>query len=165
VRFTETQNGKCVMPEAVEARPGTYALVLSARKDGIIRIGRLGTLPLQRGFYVYVGSALGSGGVRARLGHHLKMSSRPHWHIDYLRRHAVLEEVWYCYDGAAWEHQWARCLGTQPGASTPIAGFGASDCRCDAHFCFFKSRPSRNAFIRSLRISSQKHPQVKFWRV
>jgi Uri superfamily endonuclease len=29
-------------------------------------------LQLQRGFYVYVGSALGPGGVRARVAHHQK---------------------------------------------------------------------------------------------
>lgn len=164
VRHTETQNGKRLRLGAVEPRPGTYALVLSVREDGVVRIGRLGTLPLHHGFYVYVGSALGRGGVRARLAHHLRMSSSPHWHIDYLRPHATLEEVWYCHDGATWEHQWARCLGTQPGASIPLAGFGASDCGCDSHLCFFQSRPSRNAFIRSLRTSCQRHPQVRFWR-
>ena len=165
VERVEIQNGKCLMLKALEPRPGTYALVLSVRTDGIVRIGRLGTLLLQRGFYVYVGSALGPGGVRARLGHHLMMSSHPHWHIDYLRRHATLEEVWYCHDGATWEHQWARCLGTLPGASTPLTGFGASDCRCDSHLCFFKRRPSGNAFIHSLRASCRKHPQVRCWKL
>jgi Domain of unknown function DUF123 len=70
-----------------QARPGTYVLVLSSRSTDLIQIGRLGALQLQSGFYVYVGSALGPGGVRARLAHHLKLSRRPHWHIDYLRAH------------------------------------------------------------------------------
>jgi Uri superfamily endonuclease len=146
---------------AIEPEPGTYALVLSARANGLVRVGRLGLLPLQPGFYVYVGSALGSGGVRARLAHHLKTSQRPHWHIDYLRRHTSLAEVWYCYDRASWEHAWAQCLGTLPGASVPLAGFGSSDCQCESHLYFFQSRPSRNAFVRSLRASCQRHPPVR----
>ncbi len=48
-------------------KPGTYALVLACQKTGRVRIGRLGVLALQPGFYVYVGSAFGSGGLAARL--------------------------------------------------------------------------------------------------
>ena len=149
------------MLTAVEPEPGTYALVLSSRANGLVRVGRLGVLRLQSGFYVYVGSALGLGGVRARLAHHLRRSIRPHWHIDYFRRHTSLEEVWYCYDRVSREHQWAQALGTREGASIPLAGFGASDCQCESHLYFFRSRPSRNAFVRSLRTSGQKHPQVR----
>jgi len=144
--------------KAVETRPGTYALVLTARVNKLVRVGRLGKLRLQPGFFVYVGSALGSGGVRGRLKHHLKPSSRPHWHIDYLRRHTSLQEVWYCYDRAPREHQWARCLGTLSGVSIPLAGFGASDCHCESHLYFFRSQPSKTAFVRSLRASGRRHP-------
>src|ERR1035438_8832695 len=75
------------------------------------RIGRLGALQLQSGFYFYVGSALGPGGVRARLAHHLKPSRRPHWHIDYLRAHTRVEEIWYCLDTRRLEH---ICLSDHP---------------------------------------------------
>lgn len=157
---SQTQNRTRLKLAAVEPEPGTYALVLFARTNGLVWIGRLGRLRLQSGFYVYVGSAHGSGGVRGRLTHHFEPSIRPHWHIDYLRRHTSLEEVWYCYDRVSREHQWAQCLGTRAGASIPLAGFGASDCQCESHLYFFRSRPSRNAFVRSLRTSDQKHPQV-----
>ena len=139
------------MLAAVEPRPGTYVLVVSARANRLVRVGRLGRLRLQSGFYVYVGSAFGSGGVRVRLMHHSQPSHRPHWHVDYLRRHTSLEEVWYCHDRVSREHEWTRCLGIQLGASIPLAGFGASDCQCESHLYFFKSRPSRNAFVRCLR--------------
>jgi Uri superfamily endonuclease len=150
-----------LMLATVETQPGTYALVLSAKASGLVRIGRLGGLRLQSGFYVYVGSALGPGGVRARLAHHLGPSIRPRWHIDYLRLRTSLEEVWYCHDRLSWEHQWARHLGTQPGVSIPLAGFGASDCRCESHLYFFRSRPSRNDFVQSLPASVRRHPQVR----
>ena len=41
------------------AKPGSYALILSTSTEAVIRVGRLGNLQLQPGFYVYVGSALG----------------------------------------------------------------------------------------------------------
>ena len=130
--------------------------MLSARATRSVRIGRLGVLLLQPGFYVYVGSALGPGGARARLAHHMKPSNRPHWHIDYLKPHAKLEEVWYCHDQFRCEHEWARNVGIAQGASVPLAGFGASDCRCESHLYFFESRPSMNGFVLSLPACGRK---------
>ena len=149
----------------VKPHKGTYALLLSSRVDSPIRIGRLGNLRLRPGFYVYIGSAHGPGGLRARLGHHLKLTSRPHWHLDYLRAHANPEEAWYCYDPRPWEHTWAKCIATQRGASIPLAGFGASDCGCESHLFFFANRPSRIAFVRSLRKIDPMHPLVQLDRL
>lgn len=62
----------------MKPQPGTYGHVLSSSMPGLIRVGRLGGLQLQPGFYVYIGSAHGPGGLRARLAHHLGPTSRPH---------------------------------------------------------------------------------------
>ena len=123
--------------QTVKPEPGTYALILLSTKQGVIRIGRLGRLRLQPGFYVYVGSALGPGGVRARVAHHQRVSPRPRWHIDYLRARTRLVEVWCCYDRVQREHQWASALELVPGAGIPLARFGASDCHCASHLYFF----------------------------
>lgn len=136
---------------AVPHEPGTYALVLRCTTKRTIRVGRLGEMRLREGFYVYVGSALGPGGLRARIAHHLRCARRPHWHIDYLRAHARLDQLWFLCDVARLEHQWARALEAAPGASIPFPGFGASDCDCSSHLYFFKCRPSRTSFDRSLR--------------
>ena len=149
----------------VNPRPGTYALVLASSNAALVPVGKPGGLRLQPGIYVYIGSAHGPGGLRARLGHHLAQCSRPHWHIDHLRAHANPEEVWYCYDPRPWEHQWAKCLGTLPGVSVPLAGFGASDCACESHLYFFKGRPSRTAFARSLWAMDHRHPPVRLYRL
>jgi len=135
------------------ARPGTYILVLSSRSTDLIQIGRLGALQLQSDFYVYVGSALGPGGVRARLAHHLKLSRRPHWHIDYLRAHTSVEEVWYRLDGQRLEHVWAERISLAEGASVPLVGFGSTDCGCDSHLFSFERRPSRERFRQVLGTS------------
>jgi len=127
----------------VQPSPGTYALLLSSATDSSIRVGRLGDLRLQPGYYVYVGSALGLGGVRGRLAHHMRPAERPHWHIDYLRKKTTLEAVWFCYHRKPLEHAWAKRFAAMPGASVPLAGFGSSDCDCESHLFFFAKCPAR----------------------
>jgi len=58
---------KSVARTILEPKPGTYALILSCASNARIQVGRLGTMRLQRGYYVYLGSALGPGGLRARI--------------------------------------------------------------------------------------------------
>ncbi len=135
----------------MKARPGTYALILSSQTDQLIRVGRLGQVEVPRGFLVYIGSALGPGGVRARVGHHRRISTRPRWHVDYLRAWTRLDEVWYCYDAERREHEWAEAMRCQRDAA-PVRGFGASDCRCESHLYTLAARPSRRAFVRRLRV-------------
>ena len=119
--------------------------LVSARQ---ISVGRLGEVLLQPGWYLYVGSAFGPGGVKARCGHHRQISSRPRWHIDYLRAVADLREIWFSHDSQRREHQWTGLLGRLRGASFPLSGFGSSDCDCDSHLLFFSSIPSFNGFRR-----------------
>jgi len=63
---------------------GTYILIARVLQLKHLDIGSLGELDIVPRFYAYVGSAFGSGGLRARLGHHLESTAEPHWHIDYL---------------------------------------------------------------------------------
>ena len=121
---------------------GTYALILYCPREKLLQIGKLGALELRRGFYVYVGSALGPGGLRARVAHQAQVSPRPHWHIDYLRPHILLDRVGYTYGRVSREHCWAHFIRALKGASVPLAGFGSSDCRCEAHLFYFATRPS-----------------------
>ena len=127
-------------------RPGTYALILSCASNARIQIGRLGSMRLQRGYYVYLGSALGPGGLRARISHHQKVSTRPHWHIDYLRAHSRLHSVLLRYDGRRREHEWARAMQKMKDAKITFPGFGASDCSCASHLYFFKRCPTQVGF-------------------
>ena len=145
----------------VEPKPGTYALILACAGNVRIQVGRMGTLRLQPGYYVYLGSALGPGGVRARLAHHHKLSTRPHWHIDYLRAHTQIHCVWFIYDARRREHQWAGVMRTLSGAEIPLPGFGASDCDCRSHLYFFTRCPSRSSFERGLESLAKGHPAVK----
>jgi Uri superfamily endonuclease len=124
----------------IPAEPGTYVLVLRCSTSRAIRIGRLGAVRLRPGYNLYVGSAFGPGGLRARIGHHTRGVARHHWHIDYLRRYARLESVWYC-PGVRSEHELAAAIAGLPGAAIVLPGFGASDCWCAAHLWWLAEGP------------------------
>ncbi|HVN82235.1 MAG TPA: GIY-YIG nuclease family protein [Terriglobia bacterium] len=145
----------------LEPKPGTYALVLTCSADFDTQIGRLGTMRLQPGYYVYLGSALGPGGLRARITHHQKLSPRPHWHIDYLRAHCRVRCIWFSYGTRRCEHQWARVIQAMSGAEIHLLGFGASDCGCRSHLYFFRRCPSQSSFQQGLKSLVRRHPPVE----
>lgn len=146
-------------PSLLPGLPGTYAVVLQAKRDGVLRIGRLGEMPLCSGYYLYVGSALGPGGLRRRLERHLRVEKRPHWHIDYLRAATDICEIWTVADPARRECDWSRAVGRIPEAAIPLNGFGSSDCRCPSHLFRFSSLPSFEEFcVRSAEIAPDGRP-------
>ena len=128
---------------------GVYCLVFSG-PGCTIRVGALGEIAFHKGWYIYVGSALGSGGL-LRLERHIALSrdndKRPKWHVDYLSTdsrfslrytvHAVTEERLEC-----------RLAGTLAGASIP--GFGCSDCTCPSHL-FYRTQNPSNEIGRAFR--------------
>jgi len=138
-RASENQFGM-ELPET----KGTYILIVSVSQVQHWEIGSLGKFDLIPGFYAYVGSAFGAGGLRARLGHHLAAAAEPHWHIDYLLQVANPVEVWYTTAGRKLEHHWAEFLDAAPRFRVPIPRFGASDYHRSrrSHLFYSKRRPS-----------------------
>jgi Uri superfamily endonuclease len=144
----------------IPSLPGTYALVLSSPTDRSVAVGKLGTLEVRPGIYIYVGSAFGPGGLRARIGHHLNNAGSPHWHMDYIGKYLRLDEIWYTCDTRRREHQWIAILSKSRGATAPLAGFGSSDCRCRSHLYYFTSRPSVGYFRRRIHAGLEHHGRV-----
>lgn len=142
----------------ITKQPGTYALILVNSRRGVLPIGQLGDLNLQPGVYVYVGSAWGPGGLAARVQHHCRISSRPHWHIDYLRARCDLNRIWFTTAPGPAEHTWAKALARLPKVTVPLQGFGASDCRCNTHLFWFPSPPSLRAFQRQVSTRVWAYP-------
>lgn len=142
---------------------GTYILILKLDAPAHLAIGRRGTFDFAAGWYAYVGSAFGPGGLRGRLKHHLSPLTKPHWHIDYLRAAATVREVWYIADSTRHEHTWANTLLTFPGATIPVPRFGASDCTCPAHLVGFENRPDATQIQSASddRLSVVTHPAGK----
>jgi Uri superfamily endonuclease len=143
---------RCVrVPGEPPAASGTYILLLSAsasRSVMIGRTGRLGRMAVRPGYYLYVGSAMGPGGLAGRLGHHLTPADqlRAKWQVDFLRLVCRVEEVWYTTDPTRRECQWAGCVRDLPGAEIPLARFGATDCNCPTHLPYFAAKPSLEVF-------------------
>jgi Uri superfamily endonuclease len=143
-----------MLDELPEAK-GTYLLWSRIEQRHRLEIGRLGAFDLVPGYYGYVGSAQGHGGLRARLRHHLESTADPHWHIDYLLRQATPVEVWCAVADRKLEHDWAELLGASFRFLQPIPRFGSSDYRRSAtpHLFYLKSRPPYGWFQQQMTAS------------
>lgn len=117
------------------AASGTYALLLTADAPTTLSVGRLGIVSFPPGLYAYLGSAHGPGGLKARIGRHLRAGKPLHWHIDYLTAALRVTHVLAATSEGAQECDWVRRLLEMKGASVPASGFGNTDCRshCPAH--------------------------------
>lgn len=118
--------------EDLTAARGDYVLVLKIERELQLEVGRLGQIGIPPGWAVYVGSARGPGGLRARILRHTKPAGqkRHHWHIDYLTTAALIREIWWYSHDPTLECRWAELIHQ---IGQPVAGFGSSDCHCTTH--------------------------------
>lgn len=114
----------CQLPR----EPGVYViLILVGEKTGIVtRGGRRFSIP--QGVYLYIGSAMGGGGVRGRVMRHIRRTGSPFWHIDYLLRQpsTKISGVLYKVHSDRRDHEAGLALALEkifPG----VPGFGCSD--------------------------------------
>ncbi len=109
---------------------GIYALIMKyngPRKN--LRVGSGIVLELEQSMvYVYIGSAQGAGGIKARISRHLRKEKRLKWHIDYLtslKETSILYIVYSCTrDSSAESRLVNTCSSILSGGPN---GFGASD--------------------------------------
>lgn len=120
---------------------GCYVLILQLSRARPITVGRSGKVLFPRGIYLYVGSAFGSGGLRSRVGRHLRGDGRWHWHIDYLRSAADVHGCFYTVTDRPLECEWSQALAALSNATIPVPHFGSSDCRsgCRSHLIAFST--------------------------
>jgi len=121
---------------------GTYLLILRVPQIARLQVGRLGCYDIPVGAYTYIGSALGPGGLAARVGRHLRTRKRLHWHIDYLLDVANIQEVWGIDSEERLECVWAGRLLRSAGARVIVPHFGASDCDCSTHLIYWGTMPA-----------------------
>ena len=110
---------------------GSYILIIGLPEEQTITIGSRKAIYFPRGYYAYVGSAMGR--FKPRLSYHLKGNKKPHWHIDYLLAKASITDIILCEAEERIECTIAQALKCQFEA---IPGFGASDCKCNSHLFF-----------------------------
>ncbi len=115
---------RCELPK----EPGIYAVILMIERDVSIltRGGKRFTIP--RGVYLYIGSAMGGGGIRGRVERYLNRSGRVFWHIDHLLQRSSVKILGVLYrvyrDPGDHESELASKLRE---IFTGIPGFGCSD--------------------------------------
>jgi Uri superfamily endonuclease len=131
---------------------GTYLLILHlATPLQQLPIGRLGLADFAPGYYLYVGSAFGAGGLAARLAHHRQAHKQAmHWHIDYLRPHTYLREIWSVACPHRLEHAWGRALLGMDAIQAPVPRFGASDSPLPTHLFYLSVTPPPQFLSRAL---------------
>lgn len=150
---------------------GAYVLHFATARWQKIVIGHLGEQYLAAGHYFYVGSARGAGGLQARVGRHLRSAGALHWHIDYVRAVAEVQNVFYTVTDKSLECAWSQALARLPAALIPVPHFGASDCRsgCAAHLIAFPHRaditgvPHALAAITPTPIDSLRPTDSRLW--
>jgi len=133
------------------SQKGTYALIFQANQEFACKVGKRGNFKGHPGSYVYLGSAFGAGGVGARLSHHLKLSSNPHWHLDYIRPYMQPVAVCYSNSPIRQEHQWATVISNIANAECPMHKFGSSDCACSSHLFYSQKIQMTTILQRTLR--------------
>jgi Uri superfamily endonuclease len=121
---------------------GIYCLVFN-NTACTVRVGALGEIAFRKGWHIYVGSALGSGGL-ARLERHIALSrnkdKHPTWHVDYLSESPsfCLRSTISALTGEPLECRLAAAFGGKN-----IPGFGCSDCGCPSHLFYRQKNPVR----------------------
>jgi len=120
-------------PEGPADWDGTYIVTFRLDADADaedVGVGALGTFRFPAGFYCYVGSMFGPGGVRARTGRHrTRVKTNKKWNVDFLTPHAGAVEVWWTHDPVRRECSWSAALGASAAFDCPVPEFGARDCR------------------------------------
>ena len=116
---------------------GTYTVIVENKSDGYRGFGRLGRARLQKGKYLYTGSAMGSGAtsLERRLQRHKARSKTVHWHIDYLtsRPGCTVSGAVYAVSDVRFECEANRSISKEFGLRPVLPRIGASDCDCEGH--------------------------------
>ena len=137
---------------------GTYTLLLACKRPFKLRIGKLGQTKVEKGYYLYTGSALGTGAVslEQRIARHRRRNKRMKWHVDYLtacREIAVITVI--CLEGnKRLECQINQEILSRLDGKPIIRRAGASDCKCSGHLLSVKLPDSRVILTRLKKIYS-----------
>jgi len=118
---------------------GTYTIILRLTDHTLLVINKK-QFELKSGIYIYVGSALGPGGIVARLNRHLKIFAsstlKKHWHIDSLLPFSTIFASVYAFSTERLECRLVHSL-KRIGFQV-VEGFGNTDCTswCGGHLVY-----------------------------
>ncbi len=115
---------------------GCYCLIINVDSKKTIKIGKkLGKIQFEKGYYVYVGSAMNS--LMARIKRHLSDDKKLHWHVDYLLKHSEITEIIYNESTKKIECELSQFISSK---TDGITDFGCTDCNCETHLYYFENK-------------------------
>lgn len=134
---------------------GSYLLVFRLPETSIIFRGeeaRLGP-----GVCFYAGSAFGSGGLKSRIGRHIRSEKKVHWHIDLITERFRPVMILVNEGEKSFEHDYIKYLSECKDAVFPLRNFGNGDCNvCPSHLVCFSNLPKSLIPELVLRFSGMK---------
>ena len=127
---------------------GSYLLLLENSKARSVKVGKLGERYFQKGWYLYVGSAMNA--LNARIKRHQQKRKKLRWHIDYIASTMMkVKKVFPIRKPEKLESRLAEKLSTICDASVPH--FGASDTTEDSHLFYVRDTPMKDKrFVKML---------------
>ncbi|WP_319377866.1 GIY-YIG nuclease family protein [uncultured Methanocorpusculum sp.] len=127
---------------------GIYCLILECAGPCTVKIGALGSIEFKKGWYLYAGSALGSGGL-SRVSRYIRFFReqyrKPKWHIDYLM---AADEITLTGVICAKTEERLECVLAKTIGGTCTTDFGCSDCSCASHL-FYRTDPPETEVVRA----------------
>ncbi len=119
---------------------GVYCLIFE-NQDCKFEVGEKGEFSFASGFHIYVGSALGSGGLK-RVKRHINFFGNkdinPRWHVDYLPLNPSFKLVSTVY---AITSTRLECVLASRIGGEYVSGFGCTDCTCNSHLFYRRKSP------------------------
>jgi len=124
---------------------GSYVLLLRVKRNAELRVGKLGKVRFNKGFYAYVGSAMNS--LEKRIARHMRKRKSVFWHIDYLLGcgDVEIDSVFIKESNVKEECIVASKLAEKFRA---IKNFGCSDCRCGSHLFIVSDKKMLERLLR-----------------
>jgi len=123
---------------------GTYIIAIYVLENSIIKIGALGEIEFLKGYYLYIGSAMGNKGsttLENRVKRHVSNSKdkKIFWHIDYLltNQNCVITRLYLIPSLKRLECIIANDISLI--SDQLIKNFGSSDCDCLSHLYYFQN--------------------------
>ncbi len=122
------------------SQKGVYCLIFE-NGECTLQVGKKGEFSFEKGYHIYVGSALGPGGLK-RMQRHIRLSrdkdKSPKWHVDYLHFEPAFRLV---STVCAATPERLECLLAEAVGGSYVPGFGCTDCACASHLFFRDKNP------------------------
>ncbi len=123
---------------------GSYILLIYIPNETRIKIGSLGMLPFPKGYYLYVGSAMGSNSstsLENRVKRHISEANykKLFWHIDYFLASEISKIIKIYLILSLIRLECVLAGEILSVCDNYIKDFGSSDCFCSSHLMYFKN--------------------------